>query len=51
MAIKGVLSFNPAQYYFIPNLSPEMEFYPLIRTKIEFHPFIRKERYALNQCR
>ena len=45
MAIKG---FNPAQYNFIPNPTPEMDFYQLIRTKIKFHPFIRKERYPLN---
>ena len=50
MAIKDVfliLSFNSAKYNFIPDPSPEMEFYPLIRSKIEFHPFIRKERYPL----
>ncbi len=47
-----ILSFNPAHYNFIPDPSPEMEFYPLIPTKIEFHPFIRKERYPLTlvQC-
>ena len=43
-----IISFNPAQYNFIPNPSPEMEFFPLILTKIEFHPFIRKERYPIN---
>ncbi len=42
---------NPAQYNFIPEPSPEMEFYPLIQTKIEFHPFIRKERYQLTCVR
>ena len=42
-----ILSFNPAQFNFIPDPSPEMEFYPLIQTEIEFHPFIRKERYPL----
>ena len=46
MTIKGLI-FNPAQYNFIPNPSPEIEFYPLIQTKIEFHPFIRKEHYPL----
>ncbi len=45
-----ILSFNPAQYNFIPNPSPEMELYPLIRTKIEFHPFIRKESYPPKAC-
>ncbi len=59
MAIKGlmwlshffleiwILSFNPAQFNFIPNPNAKMEFYPIIRAKIEFHPFIRKERYPL----
>ncbi len=35
----GILSFNPAEYNFIPYPSPEMEFYSLIRFKIKYIPF------------
>ncbi len=43
--------FHDMSFNFIPNPSPEIEFYPLIRPKIEFHPFIRKERYPLKAAK